>query len=295
MEKLTKASVCHTFSRDAEPALRVRAGEAFCLETEDVYGGAIVDSDDKVHRAIRANPATGPVFIEGAQRGDILRVDIERIQVRDYAVMGEPATRVFPMRRDGLHLPGRVRLPLRLMIGLLGVAPRQGVVPTTLAGEHGGNLDCSQMGVGCSVFLPIGCEGALLAAGCVHAAMADGKVAGCGAEVSAEITLRARPVLQPLPTPCVETGDALMFLGSASTLDDCRDLIVEKATAFLTERLDMARDDALVILGLAGDLRICRVDGAQKTMRLVLAKDVLAPLGLQNVAALQRRASEYKP
>ena len=125
MKKLTKASVCHVFARDAEPALRVRPGEAFCLETEDVYSGAIASPEDEVSRAFRVNPATGPVFIEGAVRGGMLRVDIERIQLRDYAVMAEPATRVFPMRRDGLHLPGRVRLALSPILAMIELnAPR---------------------------------------------------------------------------------------------------------------------------------------------------------------------------
>jgi amidase len=295
MEKLTKASICYTFARDADPALRVRAGEAFCLETEDVYRGAIVRPEDEMPRAVRLNPATGPVFIDGAQRGGTLRVDIERIQLREYAVMAEPATRVFRMRHDGLHVGGRLWLPLRPMIGLIGVAPRRGPAPTTSVGEHGGSLDCPHVGVSCSVFLPIGCDGALLAAGCVHVVMADGKIAGCGAEVSAEITLRARPVTNPLPTPCVETGDALVFLGSGSTLDDCRDLAIEKAATFLVDWLAMTTDDALVLLGLAGNLGVCRAVGEQKTMQLVLAKAVLAPLGLADVPALQRRSSEFVP
>ncbi|NLW50326.1 MAG: hypothetical protein GXY85_05705 [Candidatus Brocadiaceae bacterium] len=295
MEKLTKASVCHVFSRDTEPALRVRPGEAFCLETEDAYSGTIASAEDAPSRVIRTNPATGPVFIEDADRGGVLRIDIERIQVRDYAVMAVPATRLFRIGREGLHLSEHVQLPLRPMIGVIGVAPAHQPEPTTSAGEHGGNLSCPEVGAGCSVFLPVACEGALLAAGAVQAAMADGKTAGCGAEVSAEVTLRARLVRHPLPTPSVETPDALVFLGSASTLDDACVLVIEKATAFLTEQLGQEEDDATVLLGLAGRLGVCRAVGAHKTMRLALPKAVLAPLGLQDVPALQRRPSSPAP
>lgn len=289
MKRLSKGSVCYAFSRKAEPALRVRPGEAFCLETEDAYGGSVSGPQDEVPRAVRPNPATGPVFVEGAERGEVLRVDVERIQVRDYAVMALPATRVHGIQPDGLHLPGHVRVALDPMIGLIGTAPRGAAAPTTAAGEHGGSLDCPQVRAGSSVFLPVGCGGALLAAGCVHAVMADGKVCGCGAEVAAEVTLRARPVRSPLPTPCVETPEELLFLSSAPTLDECQAMVVEKASRFLTDWLDMEEADARSLLGLAGHLGVCQAVNPQKTMRLALAKSVLTPLGLGDVPAFRRR------
>ena len=289
MKRLNKTNVCHVFSRHQEPALRVKPGEAFCLETEDAYSGSIRRAEDAFPKAIRENPCTGPVFVEGTDRGGLLRVDIEQVAVRDYAVMARPATQVFDVRAAGLLVRPDVVLPLAPSVGVIGVAPRGGDVPTSEAGDYGGSLDCPAIRAGCAVFLPVGCEGALLAAGGVNAVLGEGKVGGSGAAVASEVTMRARPVDSSVPTPCVETPRAVWFLASAPTLDECQERVVEKAALFLTGELGMRETDALAMMSLAGRLGVCQVVNVRKTMYFAMPKSVLVPLGLGDLPAFRRR------
>ena len=89
MRTLTKEKVCYAMSSENDPALRVAEGEPFRLEVEDCYSGNLKTPDDVFTKEMwdTVNPATGPVFVEGAQPGDILRVDVLEIRIRDYAVM----------------------------------------------------------------------------------------------------------------------------------------------------------------------------------------------------------------
>jgi amidase len=294
MKRVSRDKVCYAMSARNEAVLRVAAGEKFCLETEDCYSGVLKGPQDKMPERMPGfgNPATGPVYVEGAAPGDLLRVHIEKIRTRDYAVMRvEPgvgalprhvavAETVFlPIRRGELRLREGVRLPLSPMIGVIGTAPREGQVPTVTPGEHGGNMDCKEIGAGADVYLPVSVEGALLALGDVHAVMADGEVCVCGAEVSAEVTLRAESIRSPLPTPCVETAEHILFIASATTLDACEPLVLDKAHRFLTGLVGLSPNEAARLMSLVGELRICQVVDPLKTMKVMLPRRVLQALG----------------
>ena len=102
--------------------------------------------------------------------------------------------------------------------------------------------------------------------------MGDGEVCICGAEVSGEVVLRARIVRSFLPTPCVETTDHIHFIGSAESLDECEQLVIQKTHAFLTHRLNVGTNEAARIMSLIGDLHVCQVVDPLKTMRFSLPK-----------------------
>jgi amidase len=140
-------------------------------------------------------------------------------------------------------------------------------------------MDCRQVRAGASVFLPVSVEGALLALGDVHALMGDGEVGGCGAEVRAKVTLRTAVVSDKVPTPCVVTPEAVSFVASAQTLDECERMVLAKAHRFLAEQMGLDPDEALRIMSLVGDLGVCQVVDPLKTMRFALPVAVLERLG----------------
>jgi amidase len=224
--------------------------------------------------------------VEGAEPGDILRIAIDSIEVRGSATMASPSTKILPIRGGRVFVGKGLSIPFDPMIGVIGTAPEYEGVPTTTPGEHGGNMDCREIRAGRVVYLPVHVEGALFAAGDVHALQGDGEVCGCGAEVAASITLRAWPLDAPLPTPCVETDEHLIFIASAKTLDECEELAIEKAQGFLTDLLGMEPEEALRMMSLVGDLGVCQVVDPLKTMRFAIPRLVLEPLGLASVKAL---------
>ena len=301
MERVTRDKVCYRMSASNPPALRVEPGETFCVEMEDCYSGALQSPTDVFTKEMwdTVNPATGPVYVAGAAPGDVLCVEVLALRTRPWAVMcvehGAGAladfidgveTVILPIRDDRLYLREDFSLPLRPMIGVIGVAPEGEPILNGTPGEHGGNMDCKEIAGGAKVYLPVSVEGALLAAGDVHAVMGDGEVCICGAEVSGEADLRVEAVKTALPTPCVETDDWLYFLGSGLTLDECERIVLGKAHDYLTRCLGLAANDAARVMSLVGELQVCQVVDPLKTMRFAFRKDFLRPYtGRENLVA----------
>src|SRR5216683_2220099 len=217
----------YAFDWRDEPLLRVRPGESFEIETYDASTGYFKSPADKAIPAKRpgfdrtpphANPIGGPVYLEGAQRGDTLVVTIEEILVDDYSwvaigprrgplgestrwpeLSGEYTTKILRhtpgpsgTTRDGtLHFSDRISWPITPFIGTIGVAPDREVT-TSLdgQGEWGGNLDIRDVTVGNRICLPIHHPGALFYLGDVHASQGDTEFTGTAAETQATVRVR---------------------------------------------------------------------------------------------------------
>jgi amidase len=151
--------------------------------------GQIQTQKDLVTNSIGAvNPATGPVYLRH-KPGDILKVDLLDIQVGDQSSMvtipgegalGDVITEMETaiLRREGNELvfKDKIRIPTRPMIGVIGVAPESGAVPNGTPGPHGGNMDCTLIAQGNSVYFTVGVDGALFWRWRLHAAMGDGEI-----------------------------------------------------------------------------------------------------------------------
>lgn len=294
MKRLPRETTIYSMSASNAPQLRVASGEEFCLETEDCYGGVLREAGAGLPEGSGdfANPATGPVHVEGAWPGDVLRVDVEGIEVRDHAVMrvqrgcgalghavqGDE-TVVLPIRDGAVEIRDGLSAPMQPMIGVIGTAPAGEPIPTITPGEHGGNLDCKEIIAGTSVYLPVAVEGGLLAVGDLHALMGDGEVCICGAEVSGQVLMRAWVVRNAPATPCVLTAEHLLLLASAEALDDCERMVLDKTHRFLCGDVGLSANDAARIMSLVGELRVCQVVDPLKTMKFLLPRTVLTSLG----------------
>src|SRR5207237_3801811 len=166
----------------------------------------------------QANPIAGPVWIEGAERGDTLVVCLEEIVVDDYSwiaigprrgplgestrwpeLSGDYTTRILRHApgpsgtfRDGtVRFNERISWPITPFIGTLGVAPDREVT-TSLdgQGEWGGNLDIRDVAPGNRVLLPVYHPGALFYLGDVHASQGDTEFTGTAAETQATVRLK---------------------------------------------------------------------------------------------------------
>ena len=107
------------------------------------------------------------------------------------------------------------------MIGAIGTAPADRAIDSGVPEAHGGNLDCTLIRPGSTLFLPVNVSGALLVLGDLHAAMGDGEVGSAGLEVNGAVTLRVGLVKQPtMPLPLVDTGEVVATISSAPDLDE---------------------------------------------------------------------------
>ncbi len=217
----------YAFDCRDEPLLRVAPGETFEIDTWDASTGYFRTSDDKAIPANRpgfdrspplANPIAGPVRVEGAERGDVLVVEVEEIVVDDCSwiavgprrgplgestrfpeLSGEYTTMVFrhlpgesgTMRDGTLEFNDRIRWPITPFIGTLGVAPdRQVETSIDGQGDWGGNLDIRDFAAGNRILLPVYHEGALFYLGDVHASQGDTEFSGTAAETRATVRLK---------------------------------------------------------------------------------------------------------
>lgn len=299
MEKnLSREHVFYAFSPDLEPALQVTQGEEFTLETHDCFSGQLKSEKDllDVLDWDRVNPATGPVFIEGVLPGDVLRVDLLKLDVVGQATMvtmpneGVLGDRITQMETAVLKYEGdrvlfrdKISIPMAPMVGVIGVAPVSGKIPNGEPAAHGGNMDCTLIGEGVSVYFTANVPGALFGCGDFHAVMGDGEIVICGAESPGEIRLKAQviPELLGLPTPFIETPELIATVASAGSLDQAGQDATHNMAEFLTRYVDLPINDAGMLMSLVGQLKVCQVVDPQKTARFEFPRWVLKEYGFQ--------------
>lgn len=281
----------HMMSRDNTPAARAKSGDTARFETLDCFGCQIRNESQLLGKLdwSNINPATGPLFIEGAQPGDVLKVEILGIELDDHGVMcdgpgngvtgraiTEETTRIFPVSDGMVHFNDKLRFPVEPMIGVIGTAPAGEAVDTGTPGPHGGNMDCTRIGTGAVLYLPVNTDGALLAMGDLHARMGDGEVEVCGVEIAGAVTVRVTVLKNcALPTPFLVNPEIAAAIYSAETLDDAAVGATMAMHSFLMQELGMNGHEAGMLLSVAGDLRICQIVDPEKTCRMELPVSIM--------------------
>ncbi len=295
MLTIKRDNVVYAMSANNAPAAKAQSGDTIVFETLDCFSGQITCAEDRLGGLdwSRINPATGPLYVEGAEPGDTLKVEILRIDLAPHAttvempdsgVTGleakEENVKILPVAEGKVVFNEAITLEECAMIGVIGTAPAEGAIPTGTPDAHGGNMDCKRIGAGATLYLPVNVPGALLAMGDLHAVMGDGEVCVCGAEIAGEITVRVSVVKgQPLPLPFLVTEKAAMAIYSAEGLDAAAQGATLRMRRFLIDQVHMADHEAGMLLSLAGDLRICQAVDPNKTCRMEVALSLLDKLG----------------
>lgn len=286
MERISKQYHVHKMGGSAAPCTRVDSGTRLLFEAWDALEGDTRQAYDPTEppelRMARVNPATGPVYINGALPGDVLEVEIHEISPVGTGYMtlrkpivsseegsSEPVYTEFECR-DGQILFNGALLPAYPMIGVIGTAPEKDMW-TQETGDHGGNMDTSIIKKGVKLLLPVFIEGALLSMGDVHAAMGDGEIFGQGIEIGAEIdvTVRVRKDIA-LKRPVVINEEIIACIGSGNDIEDTAYMVVKDMGILLSQTEGLSWEEAAVLVGLYGDLKICQLVNPQKTVRIEL-------------------------
>ena len=290
----------HTYGPN-EPAHRVKQGDTVVAPTVDAggsdhMGNPIPDESRQSSPGTTlspSNPLTGPFYVEGAQRGDTLVVDIQRIRLTRPSAYSNilpgfgslteeaPGRRLLlneplPRRRyewsldlenntGTVELPDsahrRASIPLHPFIGSIGVAPRYGRVEMSLApGEYGGNMDCVETREGARLHLPVFVDGGYLVFGDVHAAQGDGELCGVALETSAEVQVKLEVVkARAIEWPRIVDEEWIMTVGSSRPLMEAYKIAHLEMVKWLCEDYGYDRWDALQLLSQAGRCRVGNV------------------------------------
>lgn len=295
MITIPREKTVYIMSPDNVPAAYAESGDIIRFETLDCFGGQITNEEQHLGGINwnRINPATGPLYVERAEPGDTLRVEIQKIEQDSYATIVEApnegitgaaltdeATRILPVRDGHVYYNEKLTFAASPMIGVIGTAPENGSVLTGTPGEHGGNMDCTRIGEGTVLYLPVNVKGALLAMGDMHAIMGDGEVCVCGAEIGGAITVKVSVIKgRRMPLPFLVTRDRFMTICSADSLDAAAEHATLSMRGFLMSELGMDIHSAGMLLSLCSDLRICQAVDPQKTCRMEVPMEVAEKYG----------------
>jgi acetamidase/formamidase len=273
------------------PAVRIAPGETLEFEVADASGGQLsqASSVDDVGRLDfeRINPVSGPVYVDGAEPGDILRVTVLSFapsgwgwtaNIPGFGLLAdefkEPALTLW--RYDSRTLAPSAfgswaRVPLKPFAGTIGVAPAESgchsIVPPR---RVGGNMDLRDIAVGSELHLPVEVAGALFSVGDTHAAQGDGEVCGTALESPMGVTLRFDLVKRsPLTYPrLITSGPVTRHLdergyrvttGIGPDLMEAARAAVRSAIDWLTRDYRMPAIDAYQLCSVCGDLRISEI------------------------------------
>ncbi len=275
----------NTYSAAHPPVLRIKPGDRVVTKTIDAAGtdwnGKSVGSGP--------NPQTGPFYVEGAEPGDMLAVTFDKIETN--RVMAYSASLLAPYAVDPqaiaartdrearrltwtiekargvAHLdqadvqPGGLELPLRPMLGCVGVAPaRKEAISTATPGPYGGNMDYAWLNAGVTLMLPVNEPGALLFIGDGHARQGEGEVAGTGLETSMDVEFTVKVVKkQAIGWPRLENGTHLMVLGSARPLLEAFQHATTELQRWLMADYGMTERGAQTFMGQATEYEVANV------------------------------------
>lgn len=291
LHKLFTDKVIYSFSRHNRPALKVKAGEVVQIHTLDCFANQVRRPEDSLQNIDweKINPATGPIFIEDAEPGDVLKVTILDIALdtqgvmacgKDLGVLGDSiyglTSKLITIKDERAIFDEKLSLPLNPMIGVIGVAPALDSINCGTPGSHGGNMDNSMITKGAVLYLPIYVEGALFALGDLHAAMGDGEIGVTGVETNGSVTVKLEVVKElKLSNPILENEEFLSTIASSLTLDDAVTTCTRDMADLLNNRLDLLFTDITMLMSIAGSTQICQVVDPLKTARFLISKKVL--------------------
>lgn len=273
MKRIMRDQIRFGFDKEFAPVETIESGETVCFETQDCYAEQI-DVDGKDFKELdmkRNNPVTGPLYVNGAEPGDVLKVEIQNIEPKDHGVMCVRLgcgvyevegchCRKFPIHDNKIFFDHGIEVPVKPMIGVIGTCPEE-ACDTQAPGEHGGNLDIRDLGIGSTVYLPVAVSGALLAIGDCHAVQGDGETAICAIEISADVTVKVSVLKDAgaIPTPFIETEKDIYTTYGDESLDVASVKAARKMHRYLTDKTKLTDAQAAMLLSLVGNLRISQV------------------------------------
>lgn len=281
----------YTYSSEHAPVATVHSGDTLFVEVQNGLGGnpvAIGETLANVQPEL-SDPVAGPIWVDGAKPGDTLAVTIDSVTITSPPVQGIlPGIGVLewpctPLEQFGLvdhHVKWRdLNIEVHPMLGIVGVSPHTGAVPSVLCGDFGGNLDTKYVRAGAVVWLPVLTAGGGLVFGDGKALMGDGEVGGVSlqCDVDAVVTV----ILQSgsgLKRPRILCEDRLMFLGCAETVEQGGQLCVQDAVDFLAEHTRLTPTDAYFLVTMVGDLEVSQIVNELVTVRIAVPAQVLQQL-----------------
>jgi len=289
------------FNNAQAPVLRIDSGDTVVLETmmhshNQVVPGKTIEEIKKLRTDFPGrgpHTLTGPIYVNGAEPGDVLKVTLNKIVPRAYAtnfnvpgMFGQ-----FPQEyQDGQvkymyldldknvteFLPG-VYIPLKPFPGTIGVARKEpGQYSSVPPGEFAGNMDIRDLVAGTTLYVPVHVPGALLWTGDSHAGQGNGEVNLTAIETAyKEFNITVEVVKgKPLDFPRIETAKSWITMGFDQDLNKAWDQAKAQTVKFLAEQRNVSADQAATLMPTVSDCRVSQVVNVKKGIHCLNPKNV---------------------
>ncbi len=298
------------FWSELPSVLTVAAGDRVTIQTfsgrEEVLpaegsGMTVATEHSKIleaHLPRHAHLLTGPVAIEGAIPGDVLKIEIEQIELGadwgynvvrpasgtlpgEFPVSAATVTQI-PIDRSNLtcRLPWGATLPLAPFFGVMGVAPppKWGELTSIQPRIHGGNIDLKLLTEGATLYLPVHVEGALFSCGDGHGCQGDGEVCITALETALTGTFRfelLKSGTTRIDFPRAETPTELISMGFHASLDTALQIALRQMIVMIRERTGITKTEAYQLCSLAADFAVTQSVNQEKGVHGRLRKTIL--------------------
>ena len=291
------------------PVMRVKSGDSIEVQTlitsspARLEGAGVKPAD--VEQSLRdiwrevtnkgpgGHILTGPVFVEGAEPGDVLEVRIKEVRLaipyaynafspgRGYLPEDFPYARMRIIPLDEQRMIARfadnIEIPLRPFFGSIGVAPPEvsGRISSAPPWIHAGNLDNKELVAGTTLFIPVHVKGALFLAGDGHAGQGNGEVDITALETSLTGTFQliVRKDMK-LRWPRAETATHYITMGIHEDLNEATKMALREMIDFLVNEKHLTRDDAYMLASVAADLNITQLVDGNKGVHAMIPKAI---------------------
>jgi len=293
------------FDGTIPPVLTIESGDTVVMNSMMLMDGQlrcgmtldelIVIRQAYIDRQVGPHTLTGPIFVKGAEPGDVLEVRIKKLVPADYGVNYHFPTKMnigglpedFPVGQfktlkldvknmKTIFAPGVV-IPLKPFFGVMGVAPKPGEKkPAAAPDYHGGNMDNKELVAGTTLYLPVNVPGGLFSAGDAHATQGDGEVNITAIETSmkeAVLQFIARKDMK-IERPMGETRTHWIAMGFHKDLNEAVKIALRDAIQFISQTKGLTPDDAYSLASLAVDLRVTQIVDGNKGIHAMIPKAI---------------------
>ncbi|MCX6089043.1 MAG: acetamidase/formamidase family protein [Candidatus Atribacteria bacterium] len=301
MKIVDKDKFINIHSKDNSPAITIEPKEDIILT---VLGGAgnQLDMEKLGVQKLDLNtfnddislPSAGPVAVTGSLPGDSLSLEIKDISFDKTGWIAywpgihkipipielkkEPYSYIVPIRDNMIIFSDEISIPVKPMIGAIGITPADYTFQTTEASSiYGGNMDIKDITIGSIIYLPVFIPGGLFSLGDLHASMGDGEVGGSGVECGGKVRLRVDLIKNArLFGPIVETSESWCTVGVNKSFEKAAEIAIRTAIELIHKETGWERDKISMLISCVADLKICQMVGRSISVRLAISKDIVS-------------------
>lgn len=295
----------YTIGPYSEPVLRVKPGDRVSVETLDAFGGKIKNEKTKPSKVLEfpnVNPLNGPIFVEGAEKGDALKIQIKSIKPRGPQPRGTTClipffgglsgTQKSPTLQEPLpeivhkvniterkvSWSDRIRFPYDPFIGTIGTSPELDSINSLTPDSHGGNMDLPDVRPGNTLYLPVRVPGARLFLGDCHATQGDGELCGVAIEFPTETIITIDLVKGwTIQWPRIENKNFIMSVGSGRPMEEAAKIAFADLLCWMKEGFGFDRYDAYFVLTQIARVRLGNMVDPNYTLAASIGKQYLFP------------------